>query len=45
MGKIFSATVIDQIQESCRLLDAVHVIVVYPLLPAKASLKSLISEE
>lgn len=33
MGKTSPVTVIERIQESCRLLKAVHATIAYPLLP------------
>lgn len=45
MDKTSAAVVNDRIREFCRFLGVVHVIIVYPLLPAKARVKSLLGED
>lgn len=45
MDKVSISVVIDWNQKSCRLLEAVHLIIAYHLLLVKARLKLLLSEE
>lgn len=45
MDMATAIVLIGRIRESYRLLGTVHVTVVYPLLPPKSRLKSILSKE